>query len=240
MGRRSGKLVIKYIENSTNRKVTYSKRKKGILKKARELNILCNAQVCLIMFSKSGKNTEYVSPSTTMKDFLDRYQRETNTSLWEAQYEALQEELRAQQEIGRRLKKEIRQRTGQDDLSEFSIEELGRFEKNLEESLEIVRDRKAKKVESCYPVPADNEGYHYLDFAQKQEQEFFYAVPSNNEGGQQADYGSASSSIRRLLTDGVCCDCQSSEITFQHLPQPSYTNLHKEAGGAYSYNQTFA
>nr|QBG82262.1 putative APETALA3-LIKE protein [Papaver somniferum] len=183
MGRRSGKLVIKYIENSTNRKVTYSKRKKGILKKARELTILCNAQVCVIMLPKSGKNAEYVSPSITMKDFLDRYQRETNTSLWEAQYE----------------------RTGQeDDLSEFSIEELGSLEKNLEESLEIVRDRKehvltsqantltrksrlasfcsvsqvrfleetrthllrlyAKKVEPCYPVPADNEGYHYLDF----------------------------------------------------------------------------
>ncbi|KAI3971230.1 hypothetical protein MKX01_021997 [Papaver californicum] len=85
--RRSGKVEIKYIENSTSRQVTYSKRKSGILKKARELTILCNAQVCLIMFSNTGKHYEYVSPSTTMKNFLDRYQRETKINLWEAQYE---------------------------------------------------------------------------------------------------------------------------------------------------------
>ncbi|XP_026428093.1 MADS-box transcription factor 16-like [Papaver somniferum] len=219
MGRRSGKLVIKYIENSTNRKVTYSKRKKGILKKARELTILCNAQVCVIMLPKSGKNAEYVSPSITMKDFLDRYQRETNTSLWEAQYEALQEELRAQQEIGRRLKKEIRQRTGQeDDLSEFSIEELGSLEKNLEESLEIVRDRKAHK----------------------EEQEFFYAVPGNSERNQGPNYGSVSSLMRSESIDGRGGDFKSSEITFLQLLQPSHTNLHNEAGGAYWYNQTIA
>ncbi|KAI3838752.1 hypothetical protein MKX03_004698, partial [Papaver bracteatum] len=140
---RSGKLEIKYIENPLNRQITYSKRKSGILKKAREITILCNAQVCLIMFAKSGKIAEYVSPSTTMKDFFDRYEKKTNTDLWTAQYEvALQEELRAQQEIGSRLKKEIRQRTGRDGLSELSIEKLRVLEEDLHQSVEIVRRRK--------------------------------------------------------------------------------------------------
>ncbi|KAI3950528.1 hypothetical protein MKW92_032517, partial [Papaver armeniacum] len=63
MGRR--KIEIKYIENITKREATYSNRRSGILKKANDLTILCNAQVFLIMFPKSGTNADYISPSTT-------------------------------------------------------------------------------------------------------------------------------------------------------------------------------
>ncbi|MCL7039585.1 hypothetical protein MKW94_023639 [Papaver nudicaule] len=147
-------IEIKYIEDSTKRQVTYCKRKKGILKKARELAILSDAQICLTMFSSTGKLAEYVSPSTTMKEIFDRYQRENHVDLWEAQYEvistpislflyALQEELKTQQEIGSRLKMEIRQRRGQDDFSELSIEELSGLKENLAKSLETVRDWKS-------------------------------------------------------------------------------------------------
>ncbi|KAI3838717.1 hypothetical protein MKX03_035556 [Papaver bracteatum] len=215
MRRRSGKLEIKYIENSTNREVTYSKRKKGILKKANELTILCNSQVCLIMFSKSGKFAEYVSPSTTMKDFFDRYQRETNIDLWATQYEALQEELRAQQEIGRRLKKDIRQRTGRDGLTDLNIEKLHSLEKNLEESLKIVRDRKVRGLEEV--------GNHLLClYAYKEEQEFYCEIPATSERDQQRNYESASLLMRRDSIDGCGGDCEISEITFQQQLQPSH------------------
>ena len=63
MGR--GKIEIKRIENSNNRQVTYSKRKNGILKKANEITVLCDAQVSLIVFSSTGKMHNYISPSTT-------------------------------------------------------------------------------------------------------------------------------------------------------------------------------
>lgn len=63
MGR--GKIEIKRIENSTNRQVTYSKRKNGIIKKAKEISILCNAKVYLVVFSSSGKMAEFCSDSTT-------------------------------------------------------------------------------------------------------------------------------------------------------------------------------
>ncbi|URD73437.1 MADS-box transcription factor [Musa troglodytarum] len=43
MGR--GKIEIKRIENPTNRQVTFSKRRGGLLKKANELAILCDAQL---------------------------------------------------------------------------------------------------------------------------------------------------------------------------------------------------
>lgn len=63
MGR--GKIEIKMIENSTNRQVTYSKRRNGIFKKAHELTVLCDAKVSIIMMSGNRKIHEYNSPSTT-------------------------------------------------------------------------------------------------------------------------------------------------------------------------------
>ena len=63
MGR--GKIEIRKIENSTNRQVTYSKRRNGIFKKAHELSVLCDAKVSLIMLSDTKKFHEYTSPSIT-------------------------------------------------------------------------------------------------------------------------------------------------------------------------------
>lgn len=59
MGR--GKIVIKRIDNSTNRQVTFSKRRNGLLKKAKELSILCDAEVGLIIFSSTGKLYDFAS-----------------------------------------------------------------------------------------------------------------------------------------------------------------------------------
>ncbi|KAK6151067.1 hypothetical protein DH2020_015999 [Rehmannia glutinosa] len=69
MGR--GKIVIERIDNSTSRQVTFSKRRSGLLKKAKELAILCDAEVGLIIFSSTGKLYEF--SSTSMKSVIDRY-----------------------------------------------------------------------------------------------------------------------------------------------------------------------
>lgn len=58
-----GKIQIKRIENTTNRQVTYSKRRNGLFKKANELTVLCDAKVSIVMFSSTGKLHEYTSPS---------------------------------------------------------------------------------------------------------------------------------------------------------------------------------
>ena len=63
MGR--GKIEIKRIENSSNRLVTYSKRRNGIMKKVKEITVLCDAHVSLVIFASSGKMHEFCSPSTT-------------------------------------------------------------------------------------------------------------------------------------------------------------------------------
>ena len=59
MGR--GKIVIRRIDNSTSRQVTFSKRRNGIFKKAKELAILCDAEVGLMIFSSTGRLYEYSS-----------------------------------------------------------------------------------------------------------------------------------------------------------------------------------
>ena len=61
MGR--GRVQLKRIENKINRQVTFSKRRAGLLKKANEISVLCDADVALIVFSSRGKLTEYANNS---------------------------------------------------------------------------------------------------------------------------------------------------------------------------------
>ncbi|KAF5448435.1 hypothetical protein F2P56_028971 [Juglans regia] len=57
------KIQIKRIDNTTARQVTFSKRRKGLFKKALELSTLCDAEMALIVFSATGKLFDYASPS---------------------------------------------------------------------------------------------------------------------------------------------------------------------------------
>ncbi|ONI08934.1 hypothetical protein PRUPE_5G208400 [Prunus persica] len=59
MGR--GRVELKRIENKINRQVTFAKRRNGLLKKAYELSVLCDAEVALIIFSSRGKLYEFCS-----------------------------------------------------------------------------------------------------------------------------------------------------------------------------------
>ncbi|XP_039169290.1 agamous-like MADS-box protein FUL-L [Eucalyptus grandis] len=52
-----GKTQMKRIENDTSRQVTFSKRRNGLLKKAFELSVLCDAEVALIIFSRGASST---------------------------------------------------------------------------------------------------------------------------------------------------------------------------------------
>nr|BAF02029.1 hypothetical protein [Arabidopsis thaliana] len=53
MGRR--KIEIKRIENKSSRQVTFSKRRNGLIDKARQLSILCESSVAVVVVSASGK-----------------------------------------------------------------------------------------------------------------------------------------------------------------------------------------
>ncbi|XP_066310510.1 MADS-box transcription factor 21-like [Miscanthus floridulus] len=71
MGR--GKIEIKRIENTTSRQVTFCKRRNGLLKKAYELSILCDAEIALVIFSSRGRLYEYSSNS--VRSTIERYKK---------------------------------------------------------------------------------------------------------------------------------------------------------------------
>lgn len=50
-----GKVQMKRIENPVHRQVTFCKRRAGLLKKAKELSILCDADIGVFIFSNHGK-----------------------------------------------------------------------------------------------------------------------------------------------------------------------------------------
>lgn len=136
-----GKMEMKRIENATNRQVTFSKRRNGLFKKARELTILCDAKVSFLICSSTVKVHEYISPSTTTKQLLDLYQKTLGVDLWSSHYEKMQENLRAVEQVNRILKMQIRQRMG-GSLNDLTLEELTGLEQDNLNGLRIIRECK--------------------------------------------------------------------------------------------------
>ncbi|KAH1234423.1 Agamous-like MADS-box protein AGL21 [Glycine max] len=138
MGR--GKIVIERIDNSTSRQVTFSKRRKGLIKKAKELAILCDAQVGLVIFSSTGKLYEYAS--TSMKSLIERY----NTCKEEHHHQMNPEsEVKREAEILtqqlQNLQENHRQLMGEQ-LYGLTVRNLQDLENQLELSLQGVRMKK--------------------------------------------------------------------------------------------------
>ncbi|XP_059446393.1 MADS-box transcription factor 23-like [Corylus avellana] len=141
MGR--GKIVIKMIDNSTSRQVSFSKRRNGSLKKARELSILCDAEVGLIVFSGTGRLYDFASSS--IKSVIERYDKlkeehhrlfdlASQVKFWQREAASLRQQLQYVQGCNRQL-------MGQE-LSGLSIKDLQNFENILEMSLKGIRIRK--------------------------------------------------------------------------------------------------
>ncbi|KAM7251894.1 hypothetical protein ACFE04_023777 [Oxalis oulophora] len=149
MGR--GKIEIKRIENRTNRQVTYSKRRNGIFKKAQELTVLCDAKVSLIMFSNTGKLHEYISPNISTKKVFDQYQKALGIDLWKTHYERMQEQLRKLEEINNKLRRDIRQRMGED-LNDLNYHDLLNLQQKMVTALDAIRERKVRNLEERHGI----------------------------------------------------------------------------------------
>ncbi|XP_061363772.1 MADS-box transcription factor 1-like isoform X1 [Gastrolobium bilobum] len=148
MGR--GRVELKRIENKINRQVTFAKRRNGLLKKAYELSVLCDAEVALIIFSNRGKLYEFCSSSSMLKT-LERYQKcnygapEANVST----REALVMELSSQQEyLKLKARYEALQRSQRnlmgEDLGPLGSKELESLERQLDSSLKQIRSTRTQ------------------------------------------------------------------------------------------------
>ncbi|PKU84527.1 MADS-box protein ZMM17 [Dendrobium catenatum] len=69
IGKGRKKVENKLIENSSSRMVCFSKRRKGLFKKAEELSVLSGARVAVLAFSQAGKM--YCSDAQTLNSLLD-------------------------------------------------------------------------------------------------------------------------------------------------------------------------
>ncbi|PPR95741.1 hypothetical protein GOBAR_AA24924 [Gossypium barbadense] len=140
MGR--GKVELKRIENKINRQVTFAKRRNGLLKKAYELSILCDAEVALIIFSNRGKLYEF-SSSNSIADTLERYNRCTYGAL-----EPGQTEIETQRNYQDYLKLKAKVEVLQHSQRHFLGEELGDLGSKELEQLEHQLDFSLKKIRS--------------------------------------------------------------------------------------------
>nr|QBC36321.1 MADS-box protein [Pyrus x bretschneideri] len=144
-----GRIEIKKIENLSSRQVTFSKRRNGLLKKAKELSVLCDAEVAVIVFSSTGKLYEF--SSTSMDHTLSRYnkggliehpQKERsgdNEPVMQAtnsncNLNALQNEIAT-------LRLTCTRMTGKE-LDGVSLKDLQRLEDQLSEGILCVKDKK--------------------------------------------------------------------------------------------------
>ncbi|KAL2337407.1 hypothetical protein Fmac_011853 [Flemingia macrophylla] len=158
MGR--GRVELKRIENKINRQVTFSKRRNGLLKKAYELSVLCDAEVALIIFSSRGKLYEFGNVGICSEPILtnqfplirsitktiERYQRcsftpqdehvECETQSWYQEVSKLKAKYESLQRTQRHLLGE--------DLGPLNIKELQNLEKQLEGALAQARQRKTQ------------------------------------------------------------------------------------------------
>ncbi|KAG6642303.1 hypothetical protein I3843_09G129000 [Carya illinoinensis] len=142
MGR--GKIEIKRIENTTNRQVTFCKRRNGLLKKAYELSVLCDAEVALIVFSSRGRLYEYANNS--VKSTIDRYKKacadsshtgsvsEANTQFYQREAATLRQQINSVQESNRKMLGES--------LSNMAFKDLKSLESKLESGIRRIRSKK--------------------------------------------------------------------------------------------------
>ncbi|XP_024041419.1 agamous-like MADS-box protein MADS1 isoform X1 [Citrus sinensis] len=139
-----GKIEIKRIENTTNRQVTFCKRRNGLLKKAYELSVLCDAEVALIVFSSRGRLYEYANNS--VRATIDRYKKacadssnpgsitEANTQFYQQEATKLRRQIREIQNLNRHILGEA--------LSTLNFKELKNLEARLEKGIGRVRSKK--------------------------------------------------------------------------------------------------
>ncbi|KAK3136336.1 hypothetical protein QOZ80_5BG0432030 [Eleusine coracana subsp. coracana] len=150
MGR--GRIEIKRIENSTSRQVTFCKRRNGLLKKAYELSVLCDAEVALIVFSSRGRLYEYANNS--VRATIERYKKAhaCGSSSGAPLLEINAQQYYQQESVKLRNQIQMLHNTNTHLLGEsvgnLSLKELKQLESRLEKSISKIRARKSELLAS--------------------------------------------------------------------------------------------
>ncbi|TKY59459.1 MADS-box protein SVP [Spatholobus suberectus] len=140
------RIQIKKIDNISSRQVTFSKRRKGLFKKAQELSTLCDADIALMVFSATSKLFEYASSS--MLQVIERRDRHSAMHRSDRPSIELQIENDSNDILRKRVEdknRELRQVNGED-LQGLTLQELQKLEELLKRGLTNVSKVKDEKV----------------------------------------------------------------------------------------------
>ncbi|XP_008237145.1 PREDICTED: MADS-box protein SVP-like isoform X6 [Prunus mume] len=187
------KIQIKKIDNTTARQVTFSKRRRGLFKKAQELSTLCDAEIALVVFSATGKLFEFTSSS--VQQVIERHH------LLSSDFDKLNHpslELQSfcmsqlESSTSAALSKEIAEKTHElrklrgEELQELNMKELQELEKLLGSGLRRVRDAKGSQLmqENKRLKQMENRQVQTLELEQGQSSEpigdFIHSDPSQD------------------------------------------------------------
>ncbi|KAL3511456.1 hypothetical protein ACH5RR_030857 [Cinchona calisaya] len=142
MGRR--KVEIKKIEDKSSRQVTFSKRRKGMMKKAQELSVLCDVDVAVLVFSTRGKLYDFCSTNSLAK-ILERYHSYTGAA--EQAYTGTGTAGQCSFRCGNFLTiQKLLEKVGRDldepDVNNLNLRDILHLEEQLEDALILTRSRK--------------------------------------------------------------------------------------------------
>ncbi|XP_022846947.1 MADS-box protein JOINTLESS-like isoform X2 [Olea europaea var. sylvestris] len=141
-------IQFKKIDKTSAPQITFSKRRREIFKKAKELSVLCDADVALIIFSSTGKLFDFASSS--MKKILEKHDLHKR-NIEKLEQPSLDFQLDEDRNCSK-LSTEVVERSHQlrcnrgEELQELSIEELQKLERSLEIELSNVRKIKDEKI----------------------------------------------------------------------------------------------
>ncbi|OEL33791.1 MADS-box transcription factor 26 [Dichanthelium oligosanthes] len=151
-----GKVQLRRIENPVHRQVTFCKRRAGLLKKARELSVLCDAHIGIIIFSAHGKLYD-LATTGTMEELIEKYKTASGEAALqrdggvEHRMDPKQETMVLQQEINL-LQKGLRYIYGNRANEHMTVEELNALERYLEIWMYNIRSAKEGMLKAANEI----------------------------------------------------------------------------------------
>ncbi|KAK9267778.1 hypothetical protein L1049_010213 [Liquidambar formosana] len=165
------KIKMELITKVNARRIAYSRRRRGLFKKANELSTLCGVDVAIVTFSLGGKAFCFGRPSveSVIDQFLNQNPQLNNQSLeldtseqddrlheLDQQLYDLQNQLEAEKEKGKKLREMSKEGTTYQSLEEH-INKLGLHElEQLKMSMEELKQDMIKQANKLMMEPSSS------------------------------------------------------------------------------------
>ncbi|KAK8451564.1 hypothetical protein SEVIR_6G230900v4 [Setaria viridis] len=155
--KKRGRVELRRIEDRTSRQVRFSKRRRGLFNKARELAVLCDARVALVVFSPAGRLYKFASADSSIEEIFGRH-RDLPTTVndlnIEAQDSRINNNIQNEQSATGSLPDlliTVGQWAMEANLNELNTDELRGLEEAVIDALAVIRNELMAKVNGLPP-----------------------------------------------------------------------------------------